>query len=63
MSSKGLLHELFAVEETKLKLKDNDALIFDIALSVDFESLTTFNRVFKKRTGKTPTEYKKEISC
>ncbi len=46
------------VEDAAGKLKDKNAKIIDIALSVGFESLVTFNRVFKKTMGETPTEYR-----
>lgn len=41
------------------KLESADSRIIDIAFSLGFESIVTFNRVFKKETGKTPSEYKK----
>jgi AraC-like DNA-binding protein len=39
-------------------LGSSDKTVLYIALDIGYESLTTFNRVFKKVTGKTPTEYR-----
>lgn len=36
-----------------------DLKIIEIAFSVGFESLTTFNRVFNMKTGESPTQYRK----
>lgn len=47
------------IEEAKRRLAARDARVIDIALSVGFESLSTFNRAFKRVTGTTPTEYQK----
>lgn len=46
------------IEEAAEKLSRDDEKIIEIAFSVGFESLTTFNRVFKSIIGKTPTEYR-----
>ncbi|MBN2078471.1 MAG: helix-turn-helix transcriptional regulator [Spirochaetes bacterium] len=46
------------VEEASGRLSRGDEKVIEIAFSVGFESLTTFNRVFKAITGKTPTEYR-----
>lgn len=40
------------------KLDDGNLKIIDIALSVGFESLSTFNRAFKHVTGITPSRYR-----
>ena len=47
------------IEEAIRRLATRDARVIDIALSVGFESLSTFNRAFKRVTGTTPTEYQK----
>jgi AraC-like DNA-binding protein len=48
------------IENAIKQLKEKKRKITDIAFSVGFESLVTFNRVFKKTRGKTPTEYRDE---
>ena len=41
------------------KLLDNaDLRISEVAFAVGFQSLSQFNRVFKKRSGKSPTQYR-----
>ncbi|MBT5167675.1 MAG: helix-turn-helix transcriptional regulator, partial [Opitutales bacterium] len=35
--------------------------ISEIAYEVGFESLTQFNRSFKKLSGQTPTQYRKTV--
>jgi AraC-like DNA-binding protein len=39
---------------------DSEKKVIDIALGVGFDSLTTFNRLFKYNYKRTPTEYKKK---
>lgn len=51
------------IEEVKKKIGDPAYLHFkivEIGFECGFNSKATFNRVFKKITGKSPTEYKKE---
>ncbi len=51
----------YRVEEAKIILQANsslDASILSIAFSVGFNSKSTFNNVFKKMTGFTPSEYR-----
>lgn len=40
-------------------LKDKEARIIDVALSAGFDSLSTFNRLFKNIIGKSPTEFRR----
>ncbi len=50
------------IEEVKSRLKDssyNDLTIVAIANDCGFNSKATFNRLFKKHTNLTPTQYKK----
>ena len=46
------------IDEAKQRLREENQMVFDIALSVGYESFSTFNRAFKKITGTTPTEYR-----
>jgi two-component system response regulator YesN len=39
-------------------LDDGDLRISDIAFAVGFQSLSQFNRVFKKLAGRSPTQYR-----
>jgi AraC-like DNA-binding protein len=39
-------------------LRDLDLRISEIAFAVGFQSLSQFNRVFKKLSGKSPTEFR-----
>ncbi len=48
------------IKEAAEKLKEKDARIIDVALSAGFDSLSTFNRVFKNIMGKSPTEFRKD---
>jgi AraC-like DNA-binding protein len=41
-------------------LQDRHLRISEIAFAVGFQSLSQFNRVFKKLAGKSPTEYRAE---
>ena len=43
----------------QLEDSGNGKKIIDIALATGFESLSTFNRVFKNNIGTTPSEYRK----
>ncbi|WP_409346172.1 helix-turn-helix domain-containing protein [Paenibacillus sp. MBLB4367] len=42
-------------------LSDNRIKIHDAAKAVGYQNITSFNRMFKKYTGVTPTEYRKRI--
>lgn len=50
------------VMEAAQKLRETSANIIDIAFSVGFESLPTFNRAFLKVLNVTPTQYRGEKS-
>jgi len=45
-------------ERARELLGDVDLRISEIAFAVGFQSLSQFNRVFKKFSGKSPTEYR-----
>ena len=51
------------VEEAKLLLRDSDMQVTQIAFDVGFNSLASFNRVFKKTTGQAPTEYRAALAA
>jgi len=54
----------FRVREVARKMHDptyDRLTLLGIAYESGFNSKTTFNRVFKEMTGKTPVEYKKEV--
>ena len=51
----------FRIEEAKRRLANGDIekqKILAIALDVGFGSLGSFNRAFKRHTGKTPSEFR-----
>lgn len=50
------------IQAAEEKLRDTDQPILDIALSLGFESLTAFFSFFRKKTGKTPGEYRNDLS-
>jgi AraC-like DNA-binding protein len=45
-------------EKARGLLQNVDLRISEIAFAVGFQSLSQFNRVFKKLSGKSPTEYR-----
>lgn len=49
-------------ERAKIFLSQGWESVIDIAYKIGFENVTYFNRVFKKYTGVTPTEYRKGIT-
>ncbi len=53
-------HLRIAFAAKQLAEPENGKSIIDIALTVGFESLSTFNRAFKEVYKTTPTEYKKK---
>jgi serine/threonine protein kinase/AraC-like DNA-binding protein len=50
------------VEDAAKKLRETDETIINIAFSVGFENISTFNKVFIKYIKTTPTNYRKLIS-
>ena len=49
------------IEQACARLANGDHRISEIAFDVGFQSLSQFNRVFKKVSGKSPTEYRAEL--
>ena len=45
-------------EKARGLLHDRNLRVSEIAFAVGFQSLSQFNRVFKKLSGKSPTEYR-----
>jgi AraC-like DNA-binding protein len=45
-------------EKARGLLLDSNLRVSEIAFAVGFQSLSQFNRVFKKLSGKSPTEYR-----
>ena len=45
-------------EKASALLPDSDLRISEIAFATGFQSLSQFNRVFRKFSGKSPTEYR-----
>jgi two-component system response regulator YesN len=50
------------IEEAKRLLAEDSLALSTVAEAVGFDDYNYFSRVFKKRTGYTPSEYKKLIS-
>ena len=48
------------LKEAKRLLAETEERVIDIAASVGFGSLATFNRFFREETGDTPTAYRKK---
>ena len=46
------------IEKACKLLHDGDLRISDIAFAAGFQSLSQFNRVFKRLSGKSPTQYR-----
>lgn len=48
-------------EKAEALLRNADLRVSEIAFAVGFQSLSQFNRIFKKLAGKSPTEYRAAI--
>lgn len=48
------------IEDSLTLLKSTDLTILDIAIKCGFNSTANFNKIFKKTTGITPSEYRKK---
>jgi AraC-like DNA-binding protein len=51
------------IEKAKNLLLNPNLRISEIAFEVGFQSLTHFNRVFKKIIGQSPTQYRSQVDC
>ncbi len=60
--SEYINHLRIADAAEQLEKSGNGKKIMDIAISVGFESLPTFNRIFKEIIGLSPREYKKRYN-
>lgn len=49
------------VEKAKTQLLNRNLRISEVAFVVGFQSLTHFNRVFRRLTGESPTEYRRRL--
>ena len=58
MTPKAYMDQL-KLQEAKRLLSETDRRVIDIAASVGFGGLSTFNRFFKEQTGFTPLAYRK----
>jgi AraC-like DNA-binding protein len=52
------IHEMLILE-AKILLKQNEMNVSEIADYLNFENPSYFTRLFKKRTGHTPLDYRK----
>lgn len=53
----------YRIDEAKYRLqnpKDEKETVLEVMYAIGFNSKSSFNTVFKKKVGKTPSEYKKE---
>ena len=51
------------IEKAKNLLLNQNLRVSEIAYEVGFQSLTHFNRVFKRIIGESPTEYRAQLKC
>ena len=51
------------IEKAKNLLLNPHLRVSEIAYEVGFQSLTHFNRVFKKIIGQSPTNYRTQLKC
>jgi len=49
------------IEKAKTLLLDRNRRVSEVAYDVGFQSLTHFNRVFRKIVGESPTQYRKQV--
>ncbi|HEY4195985.1 MAG TPA: AraC family transcriptional regulator [Mucilaginibacter sp.] len=56
-----LIH-IYLVNEAKNRLKSDDQNVSEIAYELGFENLPYFSRLFKKETGVSPNQFKKQLA-
>ncbi len=52
----------YRVEDAKTRLRQTDAQVSSIAFAVGFNSLSSFNRVFRQATGQAPRTWRREAA-
>lgn len=52
----------FRVAEAKRRLAESDSPVTRISMDIGFDSIRTFNRVFKKHTGMNPGEFRESVN-
>ena len=55
---KELINEAASIEEAKRLIRDSDLNFAQISEYLSFDNPQYFSRVFKNRTGMTPTEFR-----
>jgi AraC family transcriptional activator of pobA len=55
-----LIH-IYLINEAKNRLKGEDQSVSEIAYTLGFENLPYFSRLFKKETGVSPNQFKKQL--
>jgi len=55
-----LIH-IFLIQEAKNRLRTSDSNVSEIAYSLGFENMSYFSKLFKKETGQSPKEFKKQF--
>ncbi|UOE49072.1 AraC family transcriptional regulator [Mucilaginibacter sp. SMC90] len=55
-----LIH-IYLINEAKNRLKSQDQNVSEIAYTLGFENLPYFSRLFKKETGLSPNQFKKQL--
>jgi AraC-like DNA-binding protein len=56
-----LIH-IYLINEAKNRLKSEDQNVSEIAYALGFENLPYFSRLFKKETGVSPNQFKKQLT-